>query len=317
MDDQALPELGSGNAMSEEELAVAGFLARYNGNTRLRYEFGLRVLFAWCYQYKIPVLGIKRSMLELFARYLETERGNAPSTVSGTLSIVRSFYRFAEIDGYVMKSPAEHLRTPRLYRDESRTLGLDREEVLRLLQAAQESSPEHAALIALMALLGLRVTEACNVRIENFAQMERGHRVLRIVGKGNRPATIPLPSDVLRLLEDAAGGRKVGLLVLRSGTRPMNRAAAAWALEKLRKRASINKEITPHSLRHAFVTMCLDAGVPLRDVQIAARHSDPRVTAGYDRARNNLDRHAVHTLVNFLDVKDAENQSAQADEDLP
>jgi integrase/recombinase XerD len=256
-------------------------------------------------------------MLELFARYLETERGNAPSTVSGTLSIMRNFYRFAEIDGYVAKSPAEHLRTPRLYRDESRTLGLDREEVLRLLQAAQESSPAHAGLIALMAMLGLRVTEACNVRIENFAQTERGHRVLQIVGKGNRPATIPLPYDVLRLLEDAAGDRKEGPLLLRNDVRPMNRAAAAWALEKLLNRAGINKEITPHSLRHAFVTMCLDAGVPLRDVQVAARHSDPRVTAGYDRARNNLDRHAVHTLVNFLDDKDDEIQSGEADEDLP
>lgn len=261
-------------------------------------------MFAWCYQYKIPVLGIKRSMLELFARYLETERRNSPSTVSGTLSIVRNFYRFAEIDGYVAKSPAEHLRTPRLYRDESRTLGLDREELLGLLRVAQESSPTHAGLIALMGLLGLRVSEACNVRIENLSETDRGHRVLRIVGKGNRPATIPLPVDVLALLEDAAGGRTEGNLLLRSGGRPMNRAAAAWALENLRKRAGIRKEITPHSLRHAFVTMCLDAGVPLREVQVAARHSDPRITAGYDRARNNLDRHAVHTLMNFLDDGD-------------
>ena len=47
----------------------------------------------------------------------------------------------------------------------------------------------------------------------------------------------------------------------------------------------------PHILRHTFVTTMLDAGVDLRDVQIAARHADPRTTMRYDRARKNLDRH--------------------------
>ena len=80
----------------------------------------------------------------------------------------------------------------------------------------------------------------------------------------------------------------------------MNRKAAALAVTRLCKAAGINKKISPHSLRHAFVTACLDAGVPLRDVQIAARHSDPRITARYDRARHNLDRHANHTVAAFL-----------------
>jgi hypothetical protein len=47
----------------------------------------------------------------------------------------------------------------------------------------------------------------------------------------------------------------------------------------------------PHMLRHTYVTTMLDAGVDLRDVQIAARHADPRTTMRYDRARNHLDRH--------------------------
>jgi hypothetical protein len=50
----------------------------------------------------------------------------------------------------------------------------------------------------------------------------------------------------------------------------------------------------PHMLRHTYVTTMLDAGVSLRDVQIAARHADPRTTMRYDRARRNLDRHPVH-----------------------
>ena len=56
----------------------------------------------------------------------------------------------------------------------------------------------------------------------------------------------------------------------------------------------------PHMLRHTFVTTMLDAGVDLRDAQIAARHADPRTTMRYDRARNNLDRHPNYILATYM-----------------
>ena len=67
-----------------------------------------------------------------------------------------------------------------------------------------------------------------------------------------------------------------------------------------RKTAGIPRHISPHSLRHAALTNALDAGVPLRDPQILARHADPRTTEHYDRARGNLDRHAVHFLTAYV-----------------
>ena len=66
----------------------------------------------------------------------------------------------------------------------------------------------------------------------------------------------------------------------------------AW----IAKTASIPRRISPHSLRHAAITNALDAGVPLRDDQILARHADPRTTEHDDRARGNLDRHSVRFL---------------------
>ena len=56
----------------------------------------------------------------------------------------------------------------------------------------------------------------------------------------------------------------------------------------------------PHMLRAAFIMAALDAGVPLRDVHIAARHADPRTTTIYDRRRQNFDRHAAHVVVAFV-----------------
>ena len=83
---------------------------------------------------------------------------------------------------------------------------------------------------------------------------------------------------------------------MRSGRR-MDRHGATRIVRRLAKRAGITKHISPHSLRHSFITAALDAGVPLRDVQIAARHADPRTTTIYDRRRQNYDRHAAYAVV--------------------
>jgi integrase/recombinase XerD len=66
-----------------------------------------------------------------------------------------------------------------------------------------------------------------------------------------------------------------------------------------RKRAGLGA-VHPHMLRAAFIMAALDAGVPLRDVQIAARHADPRTTTIYDRRRQNFDRHAAYVVVAFV-----------------
>src|SRR5438034_132129 len=64
--------------------------------------------------------------------------------------------------------------------------------------------------------------------------------------------------------------------------------------------AGLAQAVTPHTLRHAFITAALDAGVPLRDVQEAASHADPRTTMRYDRARGSLDRHATYIVAAYV-----------------
>ena len=282
--------------------AVVGFLARYSSKATVSaYALDLRLLFDWCAAQGVDPLDVTRTHLELFARYLEDDRGNAPASVHRRLSTISCFYRIAEIDDYVHKSPATHLRLPHVYRDETTTLGLDRLELGAIIAAARASTPSDAALITMLGLLGLRVSEACNVRIQDIHGVERGHRILVLVGKGRKPATIPLPETVARDMDAAAGDRIAGPLLLRVDGLQMDRRSAARVVVRLAKKVCIKKHLSPHSLRHAFVTACLDAGVPLRDVQIAARHSDPRMTTRYDRARGNLDRHANYIVVSFIE----------------
>jgi len=83
--------------------------------------------------------------------------------------------------------------------------------------------------------------------------------------------------------------------------RPLDRYDAARVCRRLGRAAGIGP-VYPHALRHAFVTLSLDAGAALRDVQDAAGHADPRTTRRYDRSRHNLDRHPTYALAGSLSV---------------
>lgn len=297
---EVIATLPTFSTATREEIAAAAFLSRYGGETRKLYTADLRIFFAWCQRVGVRPLEVERPHVEFFARHLEDERGNMPASVSRRLHTLRSFYRIAVSDGYMAKDPMVMVRMPKVHHDETRTLGLDRIQMGRLIQTARQSSPEKEALVTLMAMLGLRVSEACNVRIEDYADTERGHRVLRVWGKGNKPATIPLPVPVLRTLERCQGDRTEGYLVLRAnGTKQDRNGAYAW-IRSLAKKAGLPEGIHPHTLRHGAITAALDAGATLRDAQVFARHADPRTTNRYDRNRLDLDRHASYLVSTFI-----------------
>jgi site-specific recombinase XerD len=214
---------------------------------------------------------------------------------------VRGFFRFAHIDGLISADPAVYVRLPKVHADETRTQGLDRLELIRFLQVAQTITVHHGALGYLLGINALRASEAAGIRIEHYQQTLRGHRVLHLVGKGSKPATMPITVPVLRSLEACRGDRTTGPLVLRPPSgKPIDRRDVYRMVRRIAKTAGILRHISPHSLRHAAITKALEAGVPLRDAQILARHADPRTTEHYDRARGNLDRHGVHFLTAYV-----------------
>ncbi|TFD60530.1 hypothetical protein E3T41_09600 [Cryobacterium sp. Hh38] len=84
------------------------------------------------------------------------------------------------------------------------------------------------------------------------------------------------------------------------GREAQNRRGAYGRCKNLVKRAGLPARTHPHTMRHAAITAALDAGASLRDAQIFARHSDPRITTRYDRGRQNLDRHAAHLVSAYI-----------------
>jgi integrase/recombinase XerD len=278
-------------------LAVAGFLAGYRGLTREAYGLDLRQFTTWCRARSPPLFAVRRAGIESFARELEF-KGRARATVTRRLCTIAGFYRYAVEEELLEHSPAAHVRRPRLDH-ESHATGLDRNELGALLVAAGLGPPIEHALISLLALNGLRVPEAAGADIEQLG-LERGHRTLTITRKGGKVVTIPLAPRTARAIDLAIGERTGGPVFLTGDGRRLDRHGAGRLVRKVTRRAGIGKTVTPRTLRHAFVTAALDAGVPLRDVQEAASHADPRTTIRYDRARGSLDRHATYIVAAYV-----------------
>jgi len=154
------------------------------------------------------------------------------------------------------------------------------------------------ALISLLAPNGLRVSEATGANIESLG-LERGHRNPHHPAQGWEDRPRPARARTARAVDLAVGERSEGPLFLGPDGHRLDRHAAARIVRRIARPASITKR-GPHTLRHAFITAALDAGVPLRDVQEAASHADPRTTMRYDRARVSLDRLATYIVSTFI-----------------
>jgi len=279
-----------------ERVALAGFLAGYSGLTRDAYALDLRMFSAWCQQHGLHLFQARRADIECFGRDMES-RGRARATIA-RLCTIAGFYRYAVEEELLEHSPAVHVRRPRLDY-ESHAIGLDRNEVGSLLVAAGLGAPNEHALISLLAINGLRISEALGANIDALG-IERGHRTLTVLRKGGKIVTIPLAPRTARAIDLAIGERLDGPIFLRPDGQRMDRHCASRIVRRVARRAGIDKPVGPHTLRHAFITAALDAGVPLRDVQEAASHADPRTTMRYDRARVSLDRHATYIVAAYL-----------------
>src|SRR5438445_11970322 len=213
-------------------------------------------------------------------------------STGGSRRCVASIGSLTLTDG-IPSNPAQYVRRPKVQPGEGH--GMDRGELGAFLFAAERFDRDHAALAVLLGLNGLRVSEACGTNIEDLG-LQRGHRTLRILGKRDDPATLPLVPRTARTIDLAVGECCEGPILRRRGGQRLDRRTAHRWVVSIGKRAGLGA-VHPHMLRAGFIMAALDAGVPLRDVQLAARHAHPRTTTIYDRRRQTFDGHAAYVLV--------------------
>jgi integrase/recombinase XerD len=231
-----------------EELALAGSLAGYRGSTRDAYALDLRQFAVWCANHKRRFFEVNRVDIECFGRELEA-RGRARATIARRLCTIAGFYRYAEEEGLIQHSPATHVHRPRLDY-ESHATGLDRNELGALLVAAGLSAGRDHALVSLLALNGLRVSEALGADIDALG-LERGHRTLTVTRKGGKVVTMPLAPRVARALDLAIGDRLEGPIFVDGAGQRLDRHAAGRIVRRVSRHTGITKRVGPHTLRLA------------------------------------------------------------------
>ena len=195
-------------------------------------------------------------------------------------------------------SPAAHVRRPRVDY-ESHAVALDRNELGALLVAAGLGPPCEHALISLLALNGLRVSEATGADTGQLG-LERGHRTMTITRKRGKVVTIPLAPRTARAIDLAIGERTEEPVFLAADGPRLDRHGAGRIVRKTARRAGIAKAVTPPHAQARVHHRRAGCRVPLRDVQEAASHADPRTTMRYDRARGSLDRHATCIVAAYV-----------------
>ncbi|MBB5967184.1 tyrosine-type recombinase/integrase [Planomonospora venezuelensis] len=324
----ALPALGPvdpADPYGVHRLTAIWLETRASAATAAAYRTDLHGWLSWCARRRLDPLQARRADVDLYAADLATRF--AAATVARKLSAVSAWYAYLISNDVCERNPAAAAERPGRERDVSATIGLSRAEAARFLAAAAaDERPlrlRTTALLGVMLTEGVRVAEICGADVDDLGY-NRGWRTLTVTRKGGKRQTLPLAPPIAHAVEEyltdramrAGTGRErlTGPLfaTVRSGPHPGGKRLDRWAVTKLIRRIARTARIpsadrlSPHSLRHTFATLALDAGVALRDVQDAMGHADPRTTRAYDRARYALDRHPATRLMSFMETASSE-----------
>ncbi|WP_040951274.1 site-specific tyrosine recombinase XerD [Gorillibacterium massiliense] len=215
-------------------------------------------------------------------------KGRASSTMSRSIVSIRSFYQFMIRQRVLDHDPSQQLEAPKLDKRLPQVLTVD--EVLKLLEAPVPSVPagvRDKAMLELLYATGIRVTELISLDVDSI-NTEMGF--VRCMGKASRERVIPLGKTAARWLDEyirymrpyllKVSDEVDALFINHLGTR-LTRQGFWKIIKKYAKEAHIEKEITPHTLRHSFATHLLDNGADLRSVQEMLGHADISTTQIY------------------------------------
>lgn len=309
-----LPALG-GRGDRDRLLLATWLLGRRSARTRRAYLGDVAGWLDWLAERDVDVLEARRVHVDLWVS-VQLAGGAADSTVRRRLSALSGFYDHLARHDLVDHQPVAGVERPKAEDDDTDTIGLSREQARALLEAAESDRGRQRlrtrATIKLLLHNGLRVDELLGCDVADLSA-DRGHRVLGILGKGNKRAKVPLAPSTWSSLEaylldraaraGLADWRELdGPLLVTATGRRVQRSQVWDLVQRLARTAGIEvwAEIAIHSLRHTAITLALDAGASLRDVQDFARHKDARTTRRYDRSRGNLDRSPAYTLAAYL-----------------
>lgn len=233
-----------------------------------------------------------RTNIMHFLAYLK-DQGKSSKTIARHIASIRSFHQFLLREKVTDHDPSVHIETPQPERSLPKVLSM--EEVEALLDAPKvmdEYGLRDKAMLELLYATGMRVSEIISL---DLGDVNKLMGFVRCVGKGNKERIIPIGQTALTAIDayiEKGRGRFArpnhytdSLFLNHHGER-LTRQGFWKILKKLTKEAKIEKEITPHTLRHSFATHLLMNGADLRSVQEMLGHADISTTQIYTHISN-------------------------------
>ena len=214
-------------------------------------------------------------------------RSYSKSSIARKLACLRSFFKYLARENVLKTNPAAGVATPK--REKRLPLFLDSSEVTHLLEAPSKNTWDEKRDKAILETLyssGLRVSELVGL---NHEDIDFFGQLLRVRGKGKKERIVPVGQMAVKAIQnyltskapkDGAPGFKKPLYINRSGGRLTDRSVRRMIL-KYTHRIALNKDVSPHTLRHSFATHMLDRGADLRSVQELLGHENLSTTQIY------------------------------------
>ncbi|WP_419881267.1 site-specific tyrosine recombinase XerD [Peribacillus sp. B-H-3] len=263
-------------------------------NTLVSYERDLRSYMAYAVNVEEMKSwnDVRRVHIIHFLAHLK-DSGKSSRTLARHIASIRSFHQFLIREKAADQDPSLHLETPQQERTLPKVLSM--EEVEALLEAPKildEFGLRDKAMLELLYATGMRVSELINLEV-NDVHASMGF--VRCVGKGNKERIIPIGKTALDAIEAymnkgrnrlASNKHRADTLFLNHHGNTLTRQGFWKILKKLAREARIEKEITPHTLRHSFATHLLMNGADLRAVQEMLGHADISTTQIYTHVTN-------------------------------
>lgn len=267
-------------------------------NTLTAYRNDIQTFSNW---YKgNSLLEVERvDLLDYLADRLK--QGFSSRSTARSLSSLRAFYSHLTVRHNLKEDPTSRVESPKLGKSLPKTLS--EEEVERLIQAPDVDDDiglRDRAMLELIYACGLRVSELISLDILNI-NLRQG--VIRVIGKGEKERLVPMGEEALHWVERyinksrpnfIKADNKITEVFLSKRGKAMTRQTFWYRLKEYAQLASINKELSPHTLRHAFATHLINHGADLRTVQLLLGHSSLSTTQIYTEVA----RHRMKELHN-------------------
>ena len=255
----------------------------YSKNTIDSYINDLDIFFEYLNKHNLDYKVISKDNIR---NYLKTINNKDERTVAHQISVLRGFYKYLILENIIKDNPMINIDLPKLSKKLPNVLTVDEVDNLLDIKLNTMYDYRNKAMLELMYATGLRVSELVSLKIED---VDLNNALVRTMGKGSKERIIPFGNYAANALYEYINNyrpqffkREVNeYLFLNNHGKQMTRQGFFKILKSIAVEKGIDKELSPHTLRHSFATHLLTGGADLRSIQEMLGHSNLSTTEIY------------------------------------